>query len=91
MGIAITLILAIVLGVFAISNAQPVLVSLWPLGLDAELALWQAVLVPAALAFGAGALVVWGAHWKQRRRLAQLEQASRLLEAELALREGGKA
>ncbi len=87
MGIAVTLVLALVLGVFAIANPQPVLLSLWPMGYDAQLALWQAVLVPAALSFAAGALVVWGAHWKQRRRLAQLEQAARLMEAEIALRE----
>ena len=87
MGSAITLILAVLLGIFAIANPQPVTLSLWPLPFDAALALWQAVLVPAALAFAAGALVVWGAHWKQRRRLAQLEQAAKLMEAELASRE----
>lgn len=87
MGIAVTLLLAIVLGVFAIANPQPVLLSLWPLGWDAQVALWQAILLPAALAFAAGALVVWGAHLRQRRRLAQLEQAARLMEAELASRE----
>ncbi len=42
MGIAVTLVLALVLGVFAIANPQPVLLSLWPMGYDAQLALWQA-------------------------------------------------
>lgn len=87
LGIAVTLVLAILLGIFAIANPQPVTLSLWPLPHDAALSLWQAVLLPAALAFVAGALVVWCAHWRMRRRLAQLEQAARLMEAEIASRE----
>ncbi|MFL1463286.1 lipopolysaccharide assembly protein LapA domain-containing protein [Roseococcus sp. DSY-14] len=82
-----TLVLAALLGLFAIANPHGVMVSLWPLALDAEVPLWLAVLGPAALAFALGAAVVWGAHWRQRRRLATLEQAARLMEAELASRE----
>lgn len=89
-GIILSLILAVILGLFALANPGPVTLFLWPRGMTAELALWQAVLVPAALAFLAGALVVWGAHLKQRRRLAELQQAARLLEAELATREARK-
>ncbi len=92
MSIAVTLALAVLLGLFAIANPQGVVVSLWPLSWDAAVPLWLAVLGPAALAFALGAAVVWGAHWRQRRRLAELEQAARLLEAELASREeAGKA
>ncbi|WP_207540819.1 lipopolysaccharide assembly protein LapA domain-containing protein [Sabulicella rubraurantiaca] len=87
MGIVVTLILAVLVAVFALGNPQAVDVNLWPRGWVAEMPLWQAILVPAALAFLAGALVASGAGLRHRRRLAQLEQASRLMEAELAARD----
>ena len=87
MGYLLTLLLAVVLGLFALANPQVVPVALWPRGLVAEIALWQAILVPAALGFLCGALIVWAAHVPQRRRLGQVEQAARLLEADLAMRD----
>jgi uncharacterized integral membrane protein len=60
MGYLLVLLLAIVLGLFALANPQAVPVMLWPQGWIAEVPLWQAILLPAALGFLAGALIVLG-------------------------------
>jgi hypothetical protein len=49
--------------------------------------LWQAILLPAALGFLAGALIVWVAHVPHRRRLARVENAARLMEADISMRD----
>lgn len=83
-------LLAVLLGVFALANPAVVPVALWPRGLLLDVAMWQAILLPAALAFLAGAAIVWFAHVPQRRRLREVEQAARLLEADLAARDAPK-
>lgn len=91
MGYLVVLLLAIALGLFALANPQAVPVMLWPRGWIAEVPLWQAILLPAALGFLAGALIVWAAHVPHRRRLTRVENAARLMEADISLRDAPAA
>jgi uncharacterized integral membrane protein len=76
--------LVILLALFALSNQQDVQLRLWPLDVAWEASLALATLAIAAVAFVVGALVAWAAALPVRRRAARLEQAAKLLEAELA-------
>jgi uncharacterized integral membrane protein len=76
--------LLILLALFALSNQQEVQIRLWPFDVVWVSALGIAGLLIAAVAFLAGALVVWGATLPARRRAGRLEQAARLMEGELA-------
>ncbi|WP_270938813.1 LapA family protein [Falsiroseomonas oryzae] len=75
--------LLIVLALFALSNPQDVELRLWPFDLAWIAPLGIAVLVLAAVAFLVGALIAWAAALPIRRRAARVEQAAKLLEAEL--------
>lgn len=76
--------LLILLALFALSNPQDVALRLWPFDLAWVAPLGIAVLVFGACAFLLGALLVWAAHLPGRRRARKVEDAAKLLDAELA-------
>jgi lipopolysaccharide assembly protein A len=79
----VTLPVAIVAVLFAISNLDPVPVGLWPFA-AIDLPLYLVVLAALALGFLAGQLVAWinGRHWrraarKRQRRIEALEREAK--------------
>lgn len=76
--------LLILLTLFALSNMQEVELRLWPFDLGWAAPLGFAVLLLSAFGFLVGALLVWASGLPARRRAHQVEQAAKLLEAELA-------
>jgi len=75
--------LLVLLALFALSNTQEVEIRLWPLDAAWAASLGIAMLLFGALAFLLGAALVWASHLPERRRARRVEQAARLLEAEL--------
>ena len=80
--IAVPLLLIVVL--FALSNRAPVAFGLWPTDIVVTLPLSLAVLGAMAVAFLAGALVLWLSVLAARRRARRAEHMARLLEAQVA-------
>jgi uncharacterized integral membrane protein len=76
--------LLVLLVLFGLSNKQEVALRLWPFDLAWAVPLSVAVLLFAGLAFLFGALTAWAASLPHRRRARRMEEAARLLEAELA-------
>jgi uncharacterized integral membrane protein len=76
--------LLILLTLFAVSNTRDVELRLWPFDVVWIASLGIAVLVIAAFAFLVGAGIAWAAGLPARRHAARIEQAAKLLEAELA-------
>jgi len=76
--------LLVLLALFALSNPQDVEIGLWPFDLAWVAPLGVAVLLMAAAAFLIGAAIAWASALPVRRRAARIEQAAKLLEAELA-------
>jgi uncharacterized integral membrane protein len=76
--------LLVLLALFALSNPQDVEIRLWPFDLAWVSPLGIAVLLMAAIAFLIGAAIAWASALPVRRRAARIEQAAKLLEAELA-------
>jgi uncharacterized integral membrane protein len=76
--------LLVILALFALSNPQDVEIRMWPFDLAWVSPLGTAVLILAAIAFLLGAGITWAATLPARRRAARVEQAAKLLEAELA-------
>jgi uncharacterized integral membrane protein len=76
--------LLILLALFALSNMQEVELRLWPFDLGWAAPLGIAVLLLSTLGFLLGALLVWASGIPARRRAHQVQEAARLLEAELA-------
>jgi uncharacterized integral membrane protein len=76
--------LLLVLVLFALSNPQPTSFSLWPTDIVVQLPLSLAVLGAMAVAFIAGALVLWFSVLGARRRARRAELTVRLLEAQVA-------
>jgi lipopolysaccharide assembly protein A len=76
--------LLVVLALFALSNREQVLLGLWPFDLRVAAPLGVAMLVLAAVGFLLGALVAWASSLGERRRARRIENAAKLLEAELA-------
>jgi lipopolysaccharide assembly protein A len=76
--------LLVLLALFALSNPQDVEIRLWPFDLAWVAPLGIAVLLMAAMAFLLGAVIAWASALPARRRAARIEQAAKLLEAELA-------
>ena len=74
----------LVLVLFALSNPTPAAFRLWPTDFALELPLSLAVLGAMAVAFLAGALVLWLSALAARRRARRAEHAVRLLEAQVA-------
>jgi uncharacterized integral membrane protein len=79
--IAVTLLVLLVL--FALSNTAPVRLGLWPTDFALQLPLSLAVLGGMAVAFLAGAVIVFVSELSQRRRARHAEQSVRLLEAQV--------
>lgn len=79
--LALPLLLVLVL--FAVSNADPVSLHLWPFDLVWVVPLAGAVLGAALLAFLLGAVLAWGAGLRFRAQARQLRRANERLEAEL--------
>ena len=76
--------LLVLLVLFGLSNKQEVALRLWPFDLAWAVPLSVAMLLMAALAFLFGALTAWMAALPHRRRARRMEEAARLLEAEVA-------
>jgi uncharacterized integral membrane protein len=76
--------LLIILALFALSNPQDVELRMWPFDLAWVSSLGTTVLILCAIAFLVGAGITWVAGLPARRHAARIEQAAKLLEAELA-------
>jgi uncharacterized integral membrane protein len=79
----ITFIVCLPLVLFALSNTEIVRLGLWPTDYGIDVHLSIAILVAMAIAFLAGALVVWVSELSQRRRARRAERTVRLLEAQI--------
>jgi uncharacterized integral membrane protein len=73
----------LVLTVFALSNAEPVQLGIWPTDYTVQVPVSVAVLVGAGVAFLLGGLLVWIGELGQRRRARRAEDTVRALEARL--------
>jgi uncharacterized integral membrane protein len=76
--------LLFILILFALSNPQPVHLTLWPTDLAMELPLSITVLVAMAAAFVLGALLLWLSVLGTRMRARRAESQVRALEAQVA-------
>jgi len=76
--IVVPLLLLLVL--FTLSNRTPLHLTLWPTGFSMDLAASLVILGAMAVAFLAGAFLVWFSELGQRRRVRHAEQAVKLLE-----------
>ncbi len=83
MRLVIALPLLLIMVLFGLSNRMPVRLGLWPTDYALELPLSLAILAAMAIAFLAGALLVWFPALAQRRRARHAEHAARLLEAQV--------
>jgi len=72
--------LVLLLALFALSNAEPVRIGIWPTDYSLETPLSIAVLAGAAIAFLLGGLLVWINELGQRRRARRAEDKVRVLE-----------
>jgi uncharacterized integral membrane protein len=79
----LTLPLAALLVLFAVSNTAPVTLGLWPFDVTVELPLSVAVLAVSAIAFLFGAIVVWTTALPVRMRARRLENSTTALRAEV--------
>ena len=79
--IVIPLLLLLVL--FALSNTAALRLGLWPTDYALELPTSVAILGAMAVAFLAGAFLVWVSELGRRRRTRQAEQAVKLLEEQV--------
>ncbi len=91
MSLILPVLIALVLGIFALANGHAVTVALWPGGWTLELPLWQVVLGPCLIAFLAGALLVWFSHLPQKWSNRRLRRTAARLDAELAARDAALA
>jgi lipopolysaccharide assembly protein A len=76
--------LLILIALFALSNTQEVELRLWPFDLGWASPLGIAVLLLSGVGFLLGASIAWAAALPARRRARELQNAARLMEAELA-------
>ena len=79
--IIIPLLLLLVL--FALSNRAPLHLSLWPTDITADLPASAVILGAMAVAFLAGALLVWVGEFGRRRRARQADLSVKLLEEQV--------
>jgi uncharacterized integral membrane protein len=84
LGLLLLLPLLLLLVLFGLSNRQEVALELWPFDLAWVVPLSVAMLILAAVAFLFGAAVAWAGALSWRRRARRVEEAARVLEAELA-------
>jgi len=83
--------LLLFLVLFGVSNRQEVALTLWPFDLAWITPIAVAVLLFSAVFFLLGALIAWSAGFRHRSRARQLEQAVRVLEAEVATHRAAQA
>jgi formate hydrogenlyase subunit 3/multisubunit Na+/H+ antiporter MnhD subunit len=83
MFLIITCVVCLPLVLFALSNTEVVRLGLWPTDYGIDVHLSIAILLPMAIAFFLGALVVWFSEHSVRRRARRAERTVRLLEAQL--------
>jgi uncharacterized integral membrane protein len=76
--------LALLLVLFALSNAAPVQLGLWPTDFSLRLPLSIAMLLAMAAAFLLGGLFVWLSALGQRRRARRAEAQVRALDAQVS-------
>lgn len=76
--------LLLLLVLFALSNPQPVRLTIWPFDLALEAPLSLAVLLSMGAAFLIGALIAWLGTLPARARARRAEDTVRLLEAQVA-------
>jgi uncharacterized integral membrane protein len=81
----VTLPLAIILVIFAVSNREGAIVTFWPLPVTIEAPLYLVVLLALFAGFLGGELVAWinGRRWRReaRRRARRIETLERELDA----------
>jgi len=75
--------LLLLLVLFALSNAAALTLSLWPTGYTLTLPTSIVILGAMAVAFLAGAFLVWVSELGRHRRARQAEQTVKLLEDQL--------
>ena len=75
----------VLLILFALSNAAPVRIGLWPVDISVELPLSLAILGAMGIAFFLGGLTVWLQALRAHRRANAAEARVRALGAELEL------
>ncbi|MBR0658730.1 lipopolysaccharide assembly protein LapA domain-containing protein [Neoroseomonas oryzicola] len=75
--------LAALVVLFALSNRQPVELRLWPFDVTWTAPVSLAVLLPAAVAFLLGALIVWLADLPARRRGWSAQRRATALQSEI--------
>ncbi len=94
MRLIVSILLLILLVLFALSNSEAVRLGLWPTGYAIDTPVSVAILVGMAIAFLLGALFIWVGNIGQRRRARRAEHTVRLLEEqvrELRARQPGAA
>lgn len=79
----ITVPIAVVAVLFAISNRDVVTLSLWPLPFTLEAPVYLATLVALVVGFLAGGVVTWNAQRRHRRRARRASDRVGYLEREL--------
>mgnify|MGYP005867439923 FL=1 len=79
----VTLIAAVLVVLFVVSNTAPVAIGLWPFDARVVLPLSVAVLAIAALAFLFGAAITWFASIPHRAKARRLERSVEVLQAEV--------
>jgi putative membrane protein len=81
--LAIVIPLLVLLVLFALSNTATLKLGLWPTDYTLEWPASAVILVAMAVAFLAGAFMVWFTELSQRRRARQAEHAVALLEEQV--------
>jgi len=76
----IVALLLLLLVLFVLSNRAPLHLTLWPTDFTADLPASLVILGAMAVAFLAGAFLVWVGELGRRRRARQAEQTMKLLE-----------
>jgi len=89
--ILLLLPLLVFLVLFGLSNREEVQLRIWPFDLAWATPLSVAVLLIAAVFFLFGAFIAWAAALPYRRRARSLENAARIMEAELTELRGREA
>jgi uncharacterized integral membrane protein len=79
----VTLIAAVLMVLFVVSNTSPVAIGLWPFDARVVLPLSVAALAIAALAFLFGAAIAWFAGMPHRAKAKRLERSVEVLQAEV--------
>ena len=79
----VTLPLAIFVILFAISNREPVALTLWPLPFEVEMPLFLPVLAAMVAGLIAGGVIAWWSGGRHRRRARQQTSRVKILTAEL--------